>query len=297
MQKQIEALLANYQLTHLIDPKQVRINLDNQSNDYEMIQAIFNDQIDQATQQRDWQRIIELLKAMVQLSQNFGNFDDTIIAQISLLYLTYSRYYNTDLMQAEINPLLMQLQLSLQQGNTDYATLDGLLQNVVNNLTVPNNLPLALNPKQALQQLISQSANGQSNSDNPQASAQASDEIAQVLLQQHQPVDETYPNTYSDQARVPQNTPDMQNVPMDDDLDEDEDDVETPFYKKWWFWTLIVLILLIIAIIIRLVVTKVTQPSTQSSDARTEQVTKSDTSKKTDSAKKKTSVQLPSLLG
>ncbi|MFD1672352.1 DUF3862 domain-containing protein [Agrilactobacillus yilanensis] len=267
LQNQIEALLNHYQLTHLIDPNQVRVNLNNQDSDYAMIQAIFNDQIEQATQRRDWQRMIDLLKAMVQLSQNIGNYDDTITAEVSLLYLTYSRYYNTDLLQAELNPTLMDLQVIMQQGNTSYETLDALIQNVVANLTVPNNLPLGLDANQALHEVIQQAAAKNTSSQQQLPPAQAS-------------LDETIDNLHQESLQRRKKQPQNQDQPTepadvaDEDYDDDQDNYEDPFYKKWWFWTLIVLIVLIIAIILKLVITKVTTPSV-SSEPATEQVSKS----------------------
>lgn len=292
LQNQIEALLNNYQLTHLIDPNQVRIDLDTQNtNDYAMIQAIFNDQIEQATQQRDWQRIIDLLKAMVQVSQNVGNYDDTIIAEISLLYLTYSRYYNTDLLQAEINPILMHLQVITQQTKTSYETLDALVQNVTANLTVPNNLPLDLDPTQALHNLIQQTPaenDTTTTTTASQTSAETNDNtgsLDETMQALHQ---ETMQSRQAKHQRVDQEPADVAPTDYDDDADED---VYVPLYKKWWFWTLIVLIVLVIGIIIKLVVTKVTTPSA-SSDPRTEQVASSKTAS---DAKKKTN-PVPSAL-
>lgn len=283
LQNQIEALLNNYQLTYLIDPTQVRINLDSQQNsDYAMIQAIFNDQIEQATQQRDWQRMIELLKAMVQVSQNVGNYDDTIIAEISLLYLTFSRYYNTDLLQAEINPILMHLQVIMQQANTSYESLDTLIQNVVANLTVPNNLPLGLNPRQELRNLIQQNSQSQASTESHQFSPA--------------PTSLDKPTDTAHQESLSQQDPSQPVTPTNADAEsyaEDEDDYDEPFYKKWWFWTLIVLIILIIGIIIKLVITKVSAPSAAPAQ-QTEQVAKSSEAGN-DSSKKASPVQLPNL--
>ncbi|MCD2256342.1 hypothetical protein ACNAN0_02855 [Agrilactobacillus fermenti] len=275
MQNSFEALLEKYRLENLIHANQVNINYEPQADEYSTIQAIFNDQIDQATNHRDWQRVIELLKAMVGVSQNAGNLDDTIISELSLLYLTYSRYYNTDLQNAQVQPIIEHLNQLIQQAQATPENVNALIQNVVNNLTVPNNLPLSIDPRNELTMMLQQSrGNAAASTNNPT-------------------LDQTINSLQQESMRSRRDQ--IQNVDLDHDEDSDDmDDYEdeAPFYKKWWFWTLIVLILLIVGVVIRLIVSKVTTP-TSATPARTEQVAKSSQQQSRSEGKKKIPVHIP----
>ncbi|GAF41630.1 hypothetical protein JCM14202_3585 [Agrilactobacillus composti DSM 18527 = JCM 14202] len=287
MENEIAAILKKYQLTDLIDPQQVQLTTTEPMGDYALIQAIFNNQIEAAAAQQDWDHNIALLQAMVHVSQQADKLDDTIIAEISWLYLTFCRYYNTPMMQAQTDPILKQLRLTLQQAQTTYEQLDGFITTVIDNLAVPNTLPRYMDPEHALSHLIQKSidATEEATSSEVDPSKAPQPEAIQQLGTATLPGDATPETANEATSRRSKETPGYQPGAASR-FDTEE---PAPFYKKWWFWTLIVLIVLIIIVVVKLFVSNVTSntASSTNNDAKTEQVSKSSAKHKATTTSKK----------